>query len=64
MIERKTEVKSFKVEAICDCGAIMVFSGVALATYPPAYPHKCSSCGMVENLKYAYPTVRHEEVFR
>lgn len=55
MTETKKEVKTYLVNATCDCGGVMVFQGISLLSHPPQYPHKCQLCDKVENLSDMYP---------
>lgn len=55
MIETKTEVKTFKVNAQCDCGGELHNTGLMLKAYPPLYQHRCDWCKKLENLKAPYP---------
>ena len=51
----KREVKTYNVAAHCDCGGIMVYTGMMLASNPPQFPHKCEDCGKDEVLDKTYP---------
>ena len=56
-MEFLTEVKTYKAEYVCDkCNnGYMLPTGVILTSIPPQYPHKCSACGDVANLRKSYP---------
>jgi len=58
MIEVEQLVKTYRVDAQCDCGGKMVYGGICLTSFPPQYPHKCETCGNVENLDHSYPCHR------
>jgi uncharacterized Zn finger protein len=59
-MERETECKVVTVELECDeCGGTLVFTGTALLSSPPQFPHKCDKCGVVRNvLDRPYPHTR------
>ncbi len=47
-MKKRTEVKTIKVELVCEeCnkGVMEGCAGVVLTTYPAQYPHKCTECG-------------------
>ncbi len=64
MPERTYEVKTVGVDYECDaCHAgTMQQTGIMLPSDPPWWRHKCSNCGLVEDLRQKYPTVRWERV--
>lgn len=60
---KKREVRTYKVELICDeCGVPMEFTGMMLTSYPPQYPHKCPKCGKHETVFECYPKIEYEYV--
>lgn len=62
MAETKTEVKTFKVEYVCDeCGEeTLKHEGGALLSSPPQYRHRCSNCGCSRTFLKIYPHIKHE----
>ena len=53
-VERK--IKSEIEELmICDCGGIMIFTGMTLTSNPPKYVHQCNKCGRNNNSFSIYP---------
>lgn len=60
MGEMVAESKVLQVFMICDkCGrGEMRPTGETLMSNPPQYPHKCATCGNVENLLHPYPYQR------
>ena len=47
-MEKRTEVKTYKVELVCEScneGTMVSCSGVTLMSNPPQHPHKCTACG-------------------
>ena len=64
MSERRTEVKTFRVDYICDtCGkGIMCSTGVTLMSNPPQYPHMCLECDATQTFTgITYPRLEHED---
>lgn len=62
MIKSK-EVKIYQDKLYCDeCGEEMEFTGMALATYPMQYPHKCPKCDNRMTMLDIYPKIRYEEI--
>ena len=62
MLKRR-EVKTYKVELICDeCGTPMEFTGVVLTTYPGQYEHRCPKCGRTASPTCAYPITEYEYI--
>ena len=62
---KKTEVKTFLVECICDnCGeGKMKPTGTCLTSNPPQYPHVCDKCGAtVTVLDMTFPYKSYEVV--
>ena len=61
MSERETDVKTVKVELVCDeCGGEMVANGIGLMSSPPQYPHVCAACGYTLNVRgKTYPYIKH-----
>ncbi len=59
-MEKRTEVKTVKVELVCDSceeGVMVACGDAALAHDPPHYPHGCTKCGerdVVEGKTYPY----------
>ena len=66
MGEVKREVRTYEVRMRCDkCGkGFMECSddGIALATYPPIYPHICSKCGYTKFYDCIYPKIIYERI--
>ncbi len=47
-MEKRTEVKTVKVELVCEScseGTMELCRGMGLTTIPFQYPHKCTDCG-------------------
>jgi len=65
MITKKTEVKVFKVNRVCErCregNMILDKSGVARLTYPPRYSHTCDNCGNNDFFIEKYPEIVYED---
>ncbi len=65
-MEIKKEVKSYRVDYICDKCKVgkMVPSGMCLTSYPAQYPHFCDDrmCGASKNFYETYPVMKYEEV--
>jgi len=59
-MERETKCEVVTVELECDeCGGTLVFTGTALLSNPPQFPHKCDTCGVVRNVRdRPYPHTR------
>ena len=58
-MEKRSEVKTVKVELVCgSCNeGTMERDGVVLMSNPPHYPHRCTECGAeihVTNIIYPY----------
>lgn len=62
MKEVMKKVETHRVYAFCECGGLLTFTYLTLATVPPMYPHECASCGNKENLSAIYPKVVHNEI--
>lgn len=45
---RKYKVEAYETKYICECGEVMEFTGMALATYPMQYEYRCTKCGKGE----------------
>jgi hypothetical protein len=63
-MEKKTEVKVYQVDYICDkCGGGKVlYTGKVFPMNPPLYESKCKKCGEVYRMRKTYPMVVHEEI--
>jgi len=64
MPERKKEVKTYKIEYVCDeCGeGDMRPTGICLTSNPPQYPHTCTVCGHEKRFRdKKYPLTVYEE---
>lgn len=61
-IEKKTEVKVFQIELICDCGGSIESTDVMQPTYPPKYHHRCDKCEKEQWLKKIYPRIDYKEI--
>ena len=62
MLKRR-EVKTYKVELICDeCGVPMQFTRVVLTSYPGQYEHRCPKCGRVLYPNCSYPITEYEYI--
>lgn len=58
MSEITEEVKTFKVSMKCNkCGKgfMKLIGGMALASDPPLYKHRCTECGNEEFYRKEYP---------
>lgn len=63
MLEKRVEVKTYMVKAICEkCDGEYVYNGSVLMTYPAKYSHTCSYCGNVQTFDCRYPTVEYVEI--
>ena len=60
MSEREYEIKPVGVDYICDeCNTgVMQHTGGTLLSSPPKYPHACSHCRSVQNLRHSYPIIK------
>lgn len=63
MPEVAKEVKTLLVKLICEkCSSEMAWTGIASASDPPQYPHKCPKCGYKETaMGQNYPFIRYGE---
>lgn len=61
LVTKKTEVKTFKYTAKCDCGGEYLPDGTALLSNPKQYRHYCTLCDDVITLRDMYPLVKYEE---
>jgi hypothetical protein len=62
-MERRTEVKTYQVDYICDdCeSGVMAFTGRTLLSHPPQYEHQCTQCGMTRYFRgVTYPKIVYE----
>lgn len=59
----KCRVVTHKVRWLCGkpCPGEMLPTGICLTSYPAQYPHKCDTCGRVENADETYPYIEHSE---
>lgn len=67
MSEITEEVKTFKVSMKCDkCGKgfMKLIGGMALASDPPLYKHRCTECGNEEFFQKEYPYLGTRAVSR
>lgn len=65
MGERKTELKTFRVDRECDvedCDGVLIAGVKILLTNPPQYPHTCSKCGCQRAFIIPYPATTFEPV--
>ena len=62
MKEQKFVCKPVMIQAICDCGGILLVdqSAPMLTSYPPQIKHVCNKCGKVEYLQKIYPSMAYE----
>ena len=58
----KSELKTYSLEAFCDCGGSLIRQPIVLACSPPLFPHKCDKCQNVENLDRRYPDIEYERI--
>jgi hypothetical protein len=61
-MEKKIEVRTFKIYKYCECGGKMNFLGIVLTTWPAKYPHECELCKKKATYDVKYPFLEHEEV--
>jgi len=59
MQTKRTEVKVFKVEALCDCGGVLVNQG---RKFGSEFVHRCDTGGGFTRLDKQYPIIEYEEV--
>ena len=57
-----TEVRTFNVKLMCDCGGEIRANGNVLETSPPVYAHQCLACSKSYTLDSEYPTETMLEV--
>ena len=62
MSESEIEVKSYKIDYICDeChDGFMIFTGTMLMSNPPQYSHKCEHCGKEITFYKKYPYIANK----
>lgn len=60
MIESKIEIKTFGVQAQCECGGVYQQTGLCYNSLPPQYPHRCNLCGKEETFIDQYPKITYE----
>lgn len=63
MPERKTKVRTYRVDYICNhCGeGLMEFTDFALLSNPPKYEHQCNVCKSKRHFSgVKYPHFTHE----
>lgn len=51
-------VQMFLKRLVCECGAVMEYTGEKSLMYPPSYGHRCS-CGNKHWADKIYPTLEH-----
>ena len=61
MKTKRTEVKVFKVEAMCECGGELDYREHERDGYG-SFMHKCLSCGELHACNELYPVIEYEEV--
>jgi len=58
-MEIKKEVKVVQYQVVMQCDVCkegeMFAEGTALTSYPPQYPHTCTTCGNKANYGKTYP---------
>ena len=57
-----TELRTYKIELICDCNGTIEANGHVLETNPPVYAHQCLKCEKVTTHNQEYPTTQEVEV--
>ena len=61
MKEVFTEMKTYAVKAMCDCGeGELVSTGCAYLSSPPQIVHVCTVCGMKVTLNKHYPNTEQK----
>ena len=58
----RTEVRVYREDLFCDCGAKMEFTGSSTLMHPPKYQHLCSLCRRVANVHECYPRTVYDDV--
>ena len=63
-MEKKKEVKVYRVEMMCDkCKqGTMKQTAMMYPAFPGQYEHQCDCCGYRTSYKYAYPRIEYEEI--
>lgn len=61
-VEKRTELKTFRVQMFCGCGGEMKPTGLMLCSDPPQFPHQCSLCDMQKTYEARYPHTEYREV--
>ncbi len=63
-MEKRTEVKTVKVELICEScnkGTMESCDGSVLMSNPPQYPHRCTECGAERHITgITYPYMEYK----
>ena len=64
MITERQEVKTYVVNAMCECGGKLNRDPDApvLTSYPPQYSYICDKCGKSVLLTAFYPSIQYEEL--
>ncbi len=63
MSEQTKPIEMLQSTYICDScwKGEMIPTNEILLSYPPQYPHVCSSCGARQNFREQYPVLRWKE---
>ena len=63
-MEIKAEVKTYKVDYLCDECKVgyMRPTGRAFPTHPMKFQHKCTNCENTKTFLEAYPVTRYENI--
>lgn len=65
MGERLKEVKTYRVDYVCDVceeGRMKRDGGIVLMSEPPQYPHVCDKCGARQLFENSYPYITYRVV--
>ena len=61
MVEKRIELKTYRVIAACECGGQFEYAGTTYPTYPMRYSHRCTKCGKEKTFLIKYPYLDYQE---
>lgn len=56
----REEAKVYRVNAYCDCGEALKYTGFSFSINPTMHEHECPVCNNRYNLNRIYPTIEVE----
>ena len=60
--ELTQEVKTYFIEAQCNCGGLLEYTGHTISIGHDRYKYKCKRCGQIEWLNIRYPRVTYKKI--